>query len=1145
MSAVLAVVAPTLCTAIRCLQSTCSDDFCLSQDVVSTEMVDCALRVSTYTVEQDDGSFITYDLPAGRSANNAPFDACQKSAIQLGGGMPVVTTYDCATTDLADRQKYKCHQATYGTEPWSADGMTENPAGGAEYVYYCCSTDECTSDDPSDSADADSDSDSGSGGTAVSAPSPPGFHYSQDPAWQDGTGRNCVCEARFDDATGEFDLCEETAWANPLLQTDNLGECAAFSDLGTNTWRIKLQGIGTKPGFGVNVEQSLRESWQGWCVNCDGARSQVHFYSDHRCSHSALVSTYEFGLDECAVDDSRSMYYSATCGVDPDYPALPCPGTVAVQPLALSVGVHSNAECRGATVGGFEWRLPVAALEAAPAGESSRQVWGAGGACIPFKLLESEGLDAGGFLLGELLQLRTTSGVGFGPGTPLGELYPGTPAPDSETVAFQVCASVSSGLRLAWYSDLSCSSPMVLSAPLTGGWATSSTELLSTNGTTGIDYGFECDSAGNLPMRSSRAQPLMADGLSVVQRWVYVELNTTALPMLSSCPALPPPPPFDVDCTGDWEPCTAACEEERVWIQTRSPSGLGEACPIDAPCASGEGECTGSTKLAVDSGVVLMILLIGVPVVLGLVCVVGCCLLCRRKMRYGKILPDRKQKKKKKVKLDGISDSDSTDSDEETSRRRQQLEDIRSGKKTKEEVKAENDALKAEKVAKIKAKMEASGQKSVLQMMKEKQQAVQQAYQEKHGGKIKGGSDDSSDDGGSSSSDDEDEKRKSQHDADATAAGLAAQASQMAMIMSAKQTAKRIRTGIQEPEPEPEEQISLDSDSSSDTDSESGTAHSNRSMHGAGAMMRGASAMMRGRGGGRGGGRGSRGGRGRARGRGFARAAGALSAEQRAMGAFGRGRGAAASGVSEVPSDSERQAIHEQKQEETAKMREKLAAAEKDKARAKAKAKAMAKARARGARGTYMTDSTAAPQQPDLEPEPEPEPLPGQPLGTTEPKAGHSWLDDAPGGTRAKAKAAAVAARVPPKLRISTMTTPQSLSSLDLKEALRQQQEQFSNLGLTEEQQQAEDEAAKAKTRAKARARAVAAARQRQGLGGRNSVVEGARNAAVQDHHSFKQAGLVAAASDELGTPAQKVLRALPADDLKSLQAMLREMDEQ
>jgi len=125
------------------------------------------------------------------------------------------------------------------------------------------------------------------------------------------------------------------------------------------------------------------------------------------------------------------------------------------------------------------------------------------------------------------------------------------------------------------------------------------------------------------------------------------------------------------------------------------------------------------------------------------------------------------------------------------------------------------------------------------------------------------------------------------------------------------------------------------------------------------------------------------------------------------------------------------------------------------------------------------------------------------------------------------------------------MTTPQSLSSLDLKEALRQQQEQFSNLGLTEEQQQAEDEAAKAKTRAKARARAVAAARQRQGLGGRNSVVEGARNAAVQDHHSFKQAGLVAAASDELGTPAQKVLRALPADDLKSLQAMLREMDEQ
>ena len=183
-------------TAIQCLHSTCSDEFCLTQDAVDTELVDCSLLVSTYTVEQDDGSFTSYNLPPGRSTNNVVFDACQRSEIRLSYGSPVVTKYDCATTDMLDKTRYKCNDVTHGEDPWSPEGLTETQGGGGLYVYYCCSTDDCTANVPSDSDDVGSGN---SGETVTVAPSGPGFRYSQDPSWQDGTGRNCVCTRRWDD----------------------------------------------------------------------------------------------------------------------------------------------------------------------------------------------------------------------------------------------------------------------------------------------------------------------------------------------------------------------------------------------------------------------------------------------------------------------------------------------------------------------------------------------------------------------------------------------------------------------------------------------------------------------------------------------------------------------------------------------------------------------------------------------------------------------------------------------------------------------------------------------------------------------------------------------------------------------------------
>ena len=574
----LLLLRPRPAAAIRCLHSTCSDNYCYTQAAVSTELVDCDDRVE-YFMREDDGGLCTAGVchdgvpegstgtcsapegvctlntqvavAPGYSANSEPFTACTKQTVRLGFGAESVTTYSCATTGYVDRARFRCHQSIHGTDPWLADGLRTTSAGGMEAQYWCCPTDDCTADPGSSSGGSSSGGGSGggsSGSSGDSASGLPGFSYSQDPSWQqllpDGTGRDCVCTTGWVDRLQAFDTCTPSDWANPLLRANETGACEPFSDLGDYTWRLKLQGVGLSPGFASGVESATRDLWQGFCVSCDGSGSaQVHFYSDGRCSAQALTSSFQLETGGCTLDGSRSLYYTATC--IPTELAEPCPGTVTVEPMALSIGVHANDACRGATVGGYEWRLPAAALAAAP--RVGGAGWGAGGACIPLSSL-AEGQTgminaAQGFLLNELLELRAGP-FGTGAGTPLGELYPRTPAPTADATAFRICASTASQVRLAWFSDLECSTPAVLSAPTSrtataDGWETTATADAAVvgNGTTGMDYSLGCASSSTLPLRSTRAQPVAPDG-TIVARWVCKPHVSLALPCGLSEPSL-------------------------------------------------------------------------------------------------------------------------------------------------------------------------------------------------------------------------------------------------------------------------------------------------------------------------------------------------------------------------------------------------------------------------------------------------------------------------------------------------------------------------------------------------------------------------------------------------------------------------------
>lgn len=58
--------------------------------------------------------------------------------------------------------------------------------------------------------------------------------------------------------------------------------------------------------------------------------------------------------------------------------------------------------------------------------------------------------------------------------------------------------------------------------------------------------------------------------------------------------AVTEPASLDLDCTGSWSPCTAACEakEARQWTTTVAQSGNGAACPnATTDCTPGEDGC--------------------------------------------------------------------------------------------------------------------------------------------------------------------------------------------------------------------------------------------------------------------------------------------------------------------------------------------------------------------------------------------------------------------------------------------------------------------------------------------------------------------------------------------------------------------------
>ena len=59
------------------------------------------------------------------------------------------------------------------------------------------------------------------------------------------------------------------------------------------------------------------------------------------------------------------------------------------------------------------------------------------------------------------------------------------------------------------------------------------------------------------------------------------------------CNRNPCPPPFAIDCAGNWSACTSACEPAsvRTWNETRAREGRGAACPLALSCQPGEGQC--------------------------------------------------------------------------------------------------------------------------------------------------------------------------------------------------------------------------------------------------------------------------------------------------------------------------------------------------------------------------------------------------------------------------------------------------------------------------------------------------------------------------------------------------------------------------
>ena len=177
-------------------------------------------------------------------------------------------------------------------------------------------------------------------------------------------------------------------------------------------------------------------------------------------------------------------------------------------------------------------------------------------------------------------------------------------------------------------------------------------------------------------------------------------MNTTALPQLASCPALPPPPVPDVDCTGAWDPCTAACElaDSRGWVwptvphplgpEDGRPTGLGRACPARSDCRVGQGDCVEVVAEETAAELPLEILIAAGG---GGCCCATVVLWCIRR---------RSRKVRAMGKYDSSDDLDhSEDSDEEEARRKRDLAAIKKGTKTAAEVLEANERRKAARLA--------------------------------------------------------------------------------------------------------------------------------------------------------------------------------------------------------------------------------------------------------------------------------------------------------------------------------------------------------------------------------------------------------------------------------------------------------------
>eukprot|EP01048_Picozoa_sp_COSAG05_P010129 COSAG05_NODE_876_length_6817_cov_6650.697827_2_plen_569_part_00 len=520
----LLIVPPQAGDAITCLHSTCSDGFCISQDAINTETIDCDTL--------------------GASDNNCALDVCEVRKVTLCRGCETQTLHKCRSSCLADKSESKCTVTSsglryYGDEPFSRGGLTTTSNAGSSYQYHCCTADACNTETL---AAAGGDGDGGDSGTNTSAGQIDdfnGWYYAQDPSWQIAGGRDCIC-----DPSSFSSPCTPNLAFNPLLPAipaADIGTCHLLDEengFTSSQRRFKLEGTGGTPGFAEGTPSDEIDRWKAYCVYCDGANgSAVHWYTDNRCSIAALVKSMEISVTgECTEDPSRGVanfHYKAVCnGVDPHAGTTPCPGTVPNNNV-LSVGVYTNSRCRGTGVG-RDWAVRLTDLPSLTAGPK----------CLRFADLEMGQGELGQttHLLNEILATGANfaSSQGFdtglyGPASKEGSGGGGGDndyhLPSRETLSLQLCASAST-VTIAWFSDLACTRPAAFkpASSMTAGVAAPTAPYT----VTGLTYQLgQCVSATDLPYRSSISDGSKL-GVSGVKRYPPLPPFFSLLPAASA-----------------------------------------------------------------------------------------------------------------------------------------------------------------------------------------------------------------------------------------------------------------------------------------------------------------------------------------------------------------------------------------------------------------------------------------------------------------------------------------------------------------------------------------------------------------------------------------------------------------------------------